>query len=213
MAKYPNKLKEWREIRGFTQPYVAEQIGCSDSHYKKLEAGDRKLSPKWLKKLAPLLDVTFDELLGASGVRVSGGALANKSSVIEIAEWDFKAGLGDGEVLAVEHPVAHWSAPKGHFGRHGELVIVDTKGDSMQPTIVAGDRVVIDQADRDPSQGGMFAIWDGYGLKVKRVETIAQSKPRKIRVLSENPIYPPDEIVIEDATIVGRVVGLIRSFA
>lgn len=212
--KYPNRLRECRERRGLTQESLAASAGCSVSHYKKLERGERQLTPKWLGKFSEILGITANDLLTSMSreSRRQGALAVATASAIQIAEWDFKAGLGEGEVLATEHPIAHWSAPVGYFGRQGELVIIDTKGDSMQPTLVAGDRLVIDQADRDPSQGGMFAIWDGYGVKVKRVETIAQSKPRRIRVLSENPIYPPDELVVEDATIVGRVVGLIRRF-
>jgi transcriptional regulator with XRE-family HTH domain len=216
--KYPNRLREWRQVRGLSQPEIQaklnQRVKCSLSQYKKLERWERDLSPKYQVPLSDILGVEPGDLLVSPkrGSRRPGGLAVATASGIQIAEWDFKAGLGEGEVLATEHPIAHWSAPRGYFGRQGELVIIDTKGDSMQPTLVAGDRVVIDQADRDPSQGGMFAIWDGYGLKVKRVETIAQSKPRKIRVISENPIYPPDELVVEDATIVGRVVGLIRRF-
>lgn len=213
-SKYPNRLKEWRELRDLTQETLAFRLGCSVSHFKKLERGERKLSPKWLRKLTDLLGISTDDLLTSEkrGNRRVGALAAATSSGIQIAEFDLKAGLGEGEVLATEHPVAHWMAPNGYFGRPGELIIIDTRGDSMQPTLAAGDRVVINQADRDPSQGGMFAIWDGHGVKVKRVETIAQSQPRRIRVLSENPIYPPDELVMDDNTIVGRVVGLIRRF-
>jgi phage repressor protein C with HTH and peptisase S24 domain len=216
--KYPNRLGEWRDARELTQEDMAARASkktkISVSHYKKLERGERQLTPKWLRVFSDILGISADDLLMSSsqGRQKPRGLAAATASTIQIAEWDFKAGLGDGEVLATEHPIAHWSAPLGYFGRQGALVIIDTKGDSMQPTLVAGDRVVIDQADRDPSQGGMFAIWDGYGVKVKRVETIAQSKPRKIRVLSENPVYPPDELVVDDATILGRVVGLIRRF-
>lgn len=211
MVKHPNRLREWRQRLELTQPEAAERVGCSISQYKKLERGERGLG-KWLKPAAKAFDVTPNDVLLPDNLVRDPAALINEGRRVEIAELDFKGGLGEGEVLVVEQPVAHWAAPAGYFGRLGDLIIIDTKGDSMQPTLVAGDRVVIDQSDKNPSQGGIFAIWDGYGVKVKRVETIAQSKPRRIRVLSENPVYPPDEIAVEDSTIVGRVVGLIRRF-
>lgn len=59
----PNYLQSWREYRGLTQEKLAEMAGTTGSVISMLEAGERGLSAKWLRKLAPLLDTTPGHLL------------------------------------------------------------------------------------------------------------------------------------------------------
>ena len=53
-----NHLKAWCEFRRLTQKELADQAGTSGSVISLLESGDRKLSPKWLRRLAPALKTT-----------------------------------------------------------------------------------------------------------------------------------------------------------
>lgn len=59
----PNHLKAWREFRKLSQEELAEKVGTTASQISMLETGDRGLSAKWLRKLAPALDVTPGHLL------------------------------------------------------------------------------------------------------------------------------------------------------
>lgn len=59
----PNFLKAWREFREMTQEELAERVGSTGSVISMLEAGERGLSAKWLRKLAPALDTTPGHLL------------------------------------------------------------------------------------------------------------------------------------------------------
>lgn len=51
----PHYLREWRKFRGFTQDELADAVGTSKSVISDLERGQLQLSPKWLRRLAPLL--------------------------------------------------------------------------------------------------------------------------------------------------------------
>jgi transcriptional regulator with XRE-family HTH domain len=53
-----NHLKAWREFRRLTQKELADQVETTGSVISLLESGDRKLSPKWLRRLAPALKTT-----------------------------------------------------------------------------------------------------------------------------------------------------------
>lgn len=53
-----NFLAAWREFRGLTQEALAEKVGTTGSVISLLESGKRKLSPKWLRRLAPELNTT-----------------------------------------------------------------------------------------------------------------------------------------------------------
>lgn len=50
-----NHLRAWREYRGLTQAELGESIGTTDNVISLLESGGRRLSDKWLYKLAPAL--------------------------------------------------------------------------------------------------------------------------------------------------------------
>lgn len=59
----PNNLKAWREFRELTQEALATKVGTTGTVISMLETGDRGLSAKWLRKLAPALRITPGHLL------------------------------------------------------------------------------------------------------------------------------------------------------
>lgn len=60
-----NYLRAWREYRRLTQEQLAASLEppTTGSVISLLEAGGRKLSPKWLRRLAPALGTTPGFLL------------------------------------------------------------------------------------------------------------------------------------------------------
>jgi transcriptional regulator with XRE-family HTH domain len=58
-----NLLRAWREHRRMTQEALGAKIGTTGAVISLLEAGERKLSPKWLYKIAPVLGTTAGHLL------------------------------------------------------------------------------------------------------------------------------------------------------
>lgn len=59
----PNYLKAWREFRRMSQEKLAEEIGTTKAVISLLESGQRPLSAKWLRKIAPVLRTTPGHLL------------------------------------------------------------------------------------------------------------------------------------------------------
>lgn len=59
----PNHLKAWREFRKLSQEALADKVGTTASQISMLENGERGLSAKWLRKLAPALGTTPGHLL------------------------------------------------------------------------------------------------------------------------------------------------------
>lgn len=58
-----NNLRAWRVYRQLTQQALADKIGTTASVIAMLEGGNRQLSPKWLRRLAPALGTTPGRLL------------------------------------------------------------------------------------------------------------------------------------------------------
>ena len=62
-TREPNCLRAWREYRGMTQAKLAEAVDTTGAVISLLEAGERGLSDKWLRRLAPVLGTTPGNLL------------------------------------------------------------------------------------------------------------------------------------------------------
>jgi transcriptional regulator with XRE-family HTH domain len=59
----PNFLRAWRTFRKLTQEQLAEAVGTNANMIQYLETGERGLSAKWLRRLAPALETTPGMLL------------------------------------------------------------------------------------------------------------------------------------------------------
>jgi transcriptional regulator with XRE-family HTH domain len=62
-SKQSNHLRAWRELRGMTQAKLGEAIGTTGAVISLLESGDRGLSDKWLRLIAPVLRTRPGHLL------------------------------------------------------------------------------------------------------------------------------------------------------
>ena len=59
----PNYLRAWRTYCEMTQEQLAEKVGTNPNMIQYLETGERGLSAKWLRRLAPALGTTPGLLL------------------------------------------------------------------------------------------------------------------------------------------------------
>ena len=137
---------------------------------------------------------------------------------VAIPEYDVTTSAGPGmvpELCAPQdglRPVEHWNLPRGYVAAFTEapdmLAIIRVAGASMEPDYQAGDRVLVDTAHRVPSPPGVYVLWDGYGLVLKRLELLpGMEEPRRVRIMSINPAYSTYELTLDEISINGRVVG------
>lgn len=62
--KFNENLKIARERKGMSQKDIAEGIGVAKSTYSLYESGNREPNVQTIKKIADILNVSADELLG-----------------------------------------------------------------------------------------------------------------------------------------------------
>ena len=108
-----------------------------------------------------------------------------------------------------------WYLPEGMIRYEGNaspdnLRILRVRGDSMEPEMREGDRLMVDVARRVPMTGEMFVLWDGTGLVVKRIEVVPDSDPPRLWLISANPHYADYTCDAEEAHIVGKVLWTVR---
>lgn len=93
-----------------------------------------------------------------------------------------------------------------------DLRVIRVRGDSMMPTLNESDVVLIDLTRRMPSPPGIFVLFDGCGLLVKRLELLpsAENESPIVRILSDNMQYAAYEHALGDVRVIGRVVWFAR---
>lgn len=64
MKIFQERLKELRTMSGFTQRYMADALGISQPSYIRYESGSSEPTLENLAKIADILDVSVDYLLG-----------------------------------------------------------------------------------------------------------------------------------------------------
>jgi hypothetical protein len=107
--------------------------------------------------------------------------------------------------------VIDWGLPRHFVARllpfgAGEVRIIHQAGDSMTPTVQPGQCLMVDIDDRTPDPPGLFAVWDGMSVSIRRLEYVAMSNPPMIKVMRDNQRYSSQETPLSDLRVCGRVV-------
>jgi len=93
----------------------------------------------------------------------------------------------------------------------GRLLVLDTTGDSMAPTVVSGERVIVDTGHKTPTPDGLYAIRDTFEcIVVKRLQVVRSSRPTRVKIISDNPNHPSEEIPLGELEIVGKVLCCLK---
>ena len=137
------------------------------------------------------------------------------AALAPIPELDVRALAGGGAIPDLADPqamIAEWQIPFDFLRSHthaapASLRIIRVHGDSMVPDFRPGERVLVNTDDRLPSPPGVFIVWDGFGLVIKRLEVIPYSEPATVRLISANADYAVYERPLEDVTVNDRVIG------
>jgi transcriptional regulator with XRE-family HTH domain len=146
----------------------------------------------------------------------------------QVQELDTRAGLGGGGVPAREvrkegshtDPIKPegWLFPNSYVREQlrtspARLLVLDTNGDSMAPTVLSGERVVVDTGHRTPTPDGLYAIRDLFGsIVVKRLQVLRTTKPTRVKIISDNPTHASEEVPLGDLEIVGKVLACLKQF-
>lgn len=123
--------------------------------------------------------------------------------------------VGDAGSHYADNVRATWGIPADYLANElkadrARTKIIEVKGDSMEPTLETGDRVMVDPTEQDIASGGIFAIFDGLGMSIRRLEHIPYSEPATVRIISDSPQHGDYERTLEELTIIGRVVWCAR---
>ena len=226
VSEASRQLKQLRQRARLSIRDVAQALGMEHgSSYQHYEDRFRKpfLPLELVMKLVPIFEaggVDAGELYALAGINATGARPLAPAAVrgdssgrsIRIEELDVRASAGAGLIGGNEKVIAEWQVPsevvRGYSTAPAEeMRIITVMGDSMEPTLQPGQRVLVDTGDRKPSPPGVFVVWDGLGLVIKRVQMVPHSEPPRVKITSDNAKYEPYERTLDEAYIQGRVIG------
>ena len=227
-----------REARRMSRSELVRRSGVSKQQLSRLENGLIRLRLDHLKPFANALGYSPEQIL-LWGRYPGTGEHIESSDVLperggrelpvgpakgQVPELDTRAGLGGVPAREVRKDGRHadalkpegWVFPPSFIREQlhtsaGRLLVLETNGDSMAPTIMSGDRVIIDTAHKTPTPDGLYAIRDTFeGIVIKRLQLIRSSKPTRIKIISDNPNHATEEVPLSELEIVGKVLCCLK---
>jgi phage repressor protein C with HTH and peptisase S24 domain len=233
MASKGDRIRIVRQLSRLSQERFGEVLGTSRGAVGNWELG-KGIKHENLEQIAEKFDVSLDWLSRGEGKPPAMVRIGSTDPDYEgrpadgILEIDVRAGLGGGGTLEgreVRHdgdysdPVKSesWKFP-ARFMREeirateNQVVILETDGDSMEPTIGSGERIIVHTGMKMPSPDGIFALRDRFGnIIAKRLQVLRTGDPPRVLIISDNKAHATEEVGLDEIAIVGRVLwGLKR---
>lgn len=236
MTTKGDRIRFVRNLHRLSQEKFAEALSSDGARITRGAVGNWELGKgikqENLEQIAEKFDVSLDWLSKAKGnppahSPVGADPMDDKRPSSGIMEIDVRAGLGAGgttEGREVRHdgdyadPVKpeSWRFPTRFMREEvrapeNRVIILETEGDSMAPTILSGDRVIVDTGHRLPTPDGIYAVRDRYGsIVIKRLQVMRRGDPPVIRVISDNKSHDPEDVGADEIAIVGRVLWSLK---
>ena len=218
---FPQLLKRAIKLSDKNNVEVAKELGVSPGAISHWLSGKTKvISPVHLQKLFEILPLDPDKALTALSLNTlpqkSNGQITvqgfkdNFVKIPDFASLEFSAGHGNEfyeqdleEVDYVLYPMPFFQA----YGINPEkCACYHVLGDSMEPTIKNGDRILVDKSQTDVIiDNGIYAIEIDNGLKVKR---LIKQHDGSIIIKSDNSAtYPNVVISAKDRDTYFKIIG------
>ncbi|MCA0944534.1 helix-turn-helix domain-containing protein [Salipiger pacificus] len=218
-----NNIRRLREARDWTQADLAKRMGTTNVTISRWESGSRVFSSSILRKLAEVFKVSPQEILGDGAQPATAqkpGRPSKKTAFNEMPDipgFDFKQN---------QLPPAMKSIPFLGFGREDKELLFDTtvldritdspfealrvieiSDDTMAPSLLPQDFVLVDTTFAKIQADGLFAIRfkEGDFPVIRRVSVNPMTGA--LTIASDNPAYQDyEDVDAANVSVFGRVI-------
>ncbi len=212
-----DRLRECMDAVGKKPRQVADEAGVGSSFVHDILLG-RSANPttEKLDRVARVLGTSVGYLLHGERSGMRPGPRQPRPGYVAVPFVKVEASLGGGALATDEEHDEPWFFRRSWLrdtlgAKAPDLRLIGVKGDSMEPTLLNGDIVMLDVADRISTPPGIFVLFDGIGLVAKRLEPVPNSDPPLVRIISDNPRYDTYARTLEEIAVVGRVIWFARA--
>lgn len=213
------RVRERLEVAGLSQSELARRVQVAQPTIAKLVAGTTH-STTHLHRIARELGTTPSYLTGETDDPGEGALpaptparLAEQLGLQMIPEVDIEYSMGGGTVVADFAPSTMVPFRRDWLqrltrGGASDVFLTRGRGDSMMPTILDGDDVLVNRAENRIRQAD--EIWAvGYG-DLGMIKRVRRRPGGTFELNSDNPSVRPIEATEEELFIVGRVIWIGR---
>ena len=194
-------IKRLRVGKGYSQEQLARKIGISQGAVSQWEKGKTTPDTLTLMELAKIFEVSFDTLTEEAPVRDLDSVRVIRSAIPIIG--DIACGS---PILAEENREGYADLPEGVRADFA----LRCKGDSMVPTFLDGDLVLIRQQP-EVENGQIAAVAIDGEVTLKHVYRNQDG----LMLTAENPLFAPITVSADsgrEIVIYGLAVGYTRLF-
>lgn len=216
------RIEERLQSKGLSQGELARRAGVSQPTIWKLVSGNAHTS-KHLRQIARELDTTEEYLLGETddpAPRMGEQQLAWRGppselpdSTVMLPQLDIGYSMGGGSVFEEYAQTALIPFPREWLrpmigGTFGDLFVARGEGDSMMPTILDSDFVIIDTAQKTiTKQDRLWCLNYGELGMIKRVR---MQPDGGALIISDNPAVENFTAYDGEVQAIGRVIWIGR---
>lgn len=213
------QMKAERERRGWSAETLAERarhfateaglhIKLTQQSISNFEVGGAKRVPVWLRYVKEAFEQPTQDDLDRAAT-----AGHQDKDLVYVRQVDIRYAMGAGAVVE-DYPSTGAVPFNLQFLRAlgakstDTLLLARGDGDSMVPTLINDDLVLIDTAQQIIHESDrIWAVVVGGGGMIKRVRRLPRDQ---YQIISDNPIVPPQTVEHDDLHVVGRVVWVGR---
>lgn len=203
LNKFSERLKSARNECGISQKKLAEKLFVSQQTIAKWETDKATPNPETITKIADLLNISLDYLLGRVDNNVSITSISEPFIKIPVLG-NIPAGV---PIEAIEDILGHIDIPESMATGGKEFFALKIKGDSMSPKYENGDVVLFEHCSSCDSGSDCAVMVNGDDVTFKRVEIVESGimlKPMNSNY--ETMFYTKKDI--EDKPV--RIIGIAR---
>lgn len=185
------------------QAELARALDITATQVSLMLKGKRQVQPQEVPKL---LDF-FNEEITSNAIVDKAQSESPHSALVPV--YDVAAGAGHGAIIDLEEMVFSMAFPDNYLkkltkSKPENLAIIGVKGDSMLPTLLDDDVVLLDMEKRNLNYDGLFVLRFDDALHVKRIGRATSEG--HVTILSDNrDLYPSFERRIDTIEAVGKV--------
>jgi phage repressor protein C with HTH and peptisase S24 domain len=219
MKEIGERIKKLRKHLGLTQEQFGEKIGKAWTTIQRWEAGVVQIPEPALKLISSVFGVSYEWLKEGKGEMFEKPSLeeiilAEQRRIKEnsiLVPVIGKAGAGFPQMKGDIEIIGYIETKKIPRVNPSDLIAVEVHGDSMEPTLQEGDKVIAKIYIGDgldiPNRKIVIVVNPDGELLVKRL----MKKDGLILLTSDNPNYPP--IVPQEARVIAVALKLLREIS
>jgi phage repressor protein C with HTH and peptisase S24 domain len=211
-ALFGDRFRELRTMLRLTQEQIAKQLGVTTATYNRYEKGHREPTAGLLVRMVKLAPgISSEWLLTGIGEPFGQDDANRDANLVQVAVLR-EPMTGDAQAPAQLEP-NEVIAFSRRWVRHElkcdpeSLALTEMAGDSMSPSILPGDLMLVRRDPESPVHDGIYVLRVGDAIQVRRLQWLS---PDEVEVLPDNPLYKsrtmsPAELR-QGRQVIGRVV-------